>query len=217
MGNRAVITDKKGKVGLYLHWNGGRDSVEGFLEYCKRKGCRGFGSDSEYALSRLDQVAGNYIGGTLSVGITTYCKNGEDNGVYVVEGWDIIGRYTYKYNYETKKYRKVKFPVSREQYEYSLPYMLESIDAKQPEEERLGNLLKARLLPVSDVCIGDTIYVLGCRDRMEGYEVLGFGEDMVVNGTNVKGLPYFNCCCGGSRNNPNNYLTYQKEVYVYRG
>lgn len=25
MGNRAVITDKQKKIGIYLHWNGGRD------------------------------------------------------------------------------------------------------------------------------------------------------------------------------------------------
>ena len=33
MGNRAVITTRKDlkDIGIYLHWNGGRDSVEGFL------------------------------------------------------------------------------------------------------------------------------------------------------------------------------------------
>ena len=44
MGNRAVITTKENfennGIGIYLHWNGGRDSVEGFLEYCRRKGYR---------------------------------------------------------------------------------------------------------------------------------------------------------------------------------
>lgn len=28
MGNRAVITTSDKKMGIYLHWNGGRDSVE---------------------------------------------------------------------------------------------------------------------------------------------------------------------------------------------
>ena len=45
MGNRAVITTRKAGVnpansdatGVYLHWNGGRDSVEAFLAYCKLK------------------------------------------------------------------------------------------------------------------------------------------------------------------------------------
>ena len=31
MGNRAVITTKERKIGLYLHWNGGRDTVEPVL------------------------------------------------------------------------------------------------------------------------------------------------------------------------------------------
>ena len=37
MGNRAVITTKPEltEVGMYLHWNGGRASVEAFLAYCK--------------------------------------------------------------------------------------------------------------------------------------------------------------------------------------
>ena len=33
MGNRAIITTKDCDLSLYLHWNGGRDSVEGFLAY----------------------------------------------------------------------------------------------------------------------------------------------------------------------------------------
>ena len=48
MGNRAVIAfvaddgtqDKDLCLGIYLHWNGGRDSVEGFLEYAKKQGLR---------------------------------------------------------------------------------------------------------------------------------------------------------------------------------
>ena len=35
MGNRAVITTKERKIGLYLHWNGGRDTVEPLLKYCE--------------------------------------------------------------------------------------------------------------------------------------------------------------------------------------
>ena len=38
MGNRAVITTEKNfennGVGVYLHWNGGYDSVSAFLKYC---------------------------------------------------------------------------------------------------------------------------------------------------------------------------------------
>jgi hypothetical protein len=45
MGNRAVITTTRerepknsNEIGIYLHWNGGRNSVEAFLTYCKLKG-----------------------------------------------------------------------------------------------------------------------------------------------------------------------------------
>ena len=45
MGNRAVITTaedlRSGGTGLYLHWNGGLDSVGPFLEYCRLRGFRG--------------------------------------------------------------------------------------------------------------------------------------------------------------------------------
>ena len=45
MGNRAVITTQEyltnpDTIGVYLHWNGGRDSVQAFLLYCKLKGYR---------------------------------------------------------------------------------------------------------------------------------------------------------------------------------
>ena len=38
MGNRAVITTPERKVGLYIHWNGGRDTIEPLLRYCELKG-----------------------------------------------------------------------------------------------------------------------------------------------------------------------------------
>ena len=40
MGNRAVITTPQRKVGLYVHWNGGRDTIEPLLRYCELKGYR---------------------------------------------------------------------------------------------------------------------------------------------------------------------------------
>ena len=132
MGNRAFITDETRKVGVYLHWNGGRDSVEAFLEYCKRKDCRGFGQDTSYGMARLVQVVTNFFGGTSSVGISPYpCY--DDNGIYIVRGWDIVGRKTW--NYEEDK--EVDFPESWEQHEYDLEEMIEEIDSMQPEGHRL--------------------------------------------------------------------------------
>lgn len=94
MGNRAVITTEAKDLGVYLHWNGGRDSVEAFLLYCKLKGYRSPDMDF-YGWARLCQVIGNFFGGELSVGINRYDKldtdNG-DNGVYIIKDWQIIGK-----------------------------------------------------------------------------------------------------------------------------
>ena len=120
MGNRAVITFDK-QVGIYLHWNGGRDSVEAFLKYCELKNHR----PDDYGIARLTQVISNFLGGTTSIGVAKYsgmdCDNG-DNGVYVVENWKIVERL---------------FHEGSEQDEYKLLEMLKDIDSKQPENERL--------------------------------------------------------------------------------
>jgi|TARA_R100000479_G_scaffold69845_1_gene33483 hypothetical protein len=100
MGNRAVITIKEKDVpqedwnSLYLHWNGGRDSVEPFLHVAKLYEIR-CQEDSSYAIARLSQLIGNTLGGTLSLGVGAYkCldTNNYDNGTYVVEDWEIVER-----------------------------------------------------------------------------------------------------------------------------
>lgn len=125
MGNRAVITTRSKDIGVYLHWNGGRDSVEAFLKYCKLKGYRPPELDC-YGWARLCQVIGNFFGGELSIGIDKYDKldkdNG-DNGVYVIENWNIVDRLF------------ISWP---EQHEYDLISMLKSINNAQPEKERLS-------------------------------------------------------------------------------
>ena len=99
MGNRAVIAfvnDKgeqdKNSVGIYLHWNGGRDSVEGFLQTAKDYGIR----SGSYGFARLTQIITNNFPGTLSVGVDMLknldCDN-FDNGVYWVDqNFDIVDR-----------------------------------------------------------------------------------------------------------------------------
>lgn len=124
MGNRAVITTPDKKIGVYLHWNGGRDSVEAFLTYCKLKGYRTPETDC-YGWARLCQVIGNYFGGNLSIGIDQYSRldtdNG-DNGVYVIKNWEIVDRLF------------ISWP---EQNEYDLIDMLKEINEAQPEKEQL--------------------------------------------------------------------------------
>lgn len=133
MGNRAVIcadrkslnVAKSNEIGVYLHWNGGRDSVEAFLAYCKLKGYRPPERDN-YGWARLCQVIGNYFGGATSIGIDKCCNldcDNYDNGVYIIEKWEIVGR---------------KFFDGFEQNGYDLFEMMLEIDNCQPEQERLG-------------------------------------------------------------------------------
>tara|TARA_Y100000114_G_scaffold155771_1_gene180816 strand:- start:1661 stop:2083 length:423 start_codon:yes stop_codon:yes gene_type:complete len=98
MGNRAVITikdknrPKEDWSSLYLHWNGGRDSVEPFLKVAKLYGIR---CEPSYGIARLSQLIGNYFGGTLSLGVGTYKQldtDNYDNGVYIIDNWQIVER-----------------------------------------------------------------------------------------------------------------------------
>lgn len=123
MGNRAVITTEQERIGVYLHWNGGRDSVEGFLAVCKELGHRPPEEDC-YGFARLCQVIGNFFGGTLSLGIDTLdkldCNNG-DNGMYIIKDWEIIGR--------------KHFDNCSEQKESELAEVVKNIKAAQPLEK----------------------------------------------------------------------------------
>ena len=114
MGNRALIafkekesTKKKEEVPcIYLHWNGGRDSVEAFLDATRRLGVRK--NDPSYAMARLTQIISNWLGGTLSIGISNvgdWELGFLDNGVYWVDGLEIYDRTdTYDGYKEQKSY-----------------------------------------------------------------------------------------------------------------
>lgn len=131
MGNRAVITinqvgdvKESQELGVYLHWNGGRDSVNAFLKYCEIKGYRSPEIDN-YGWARLCQVIGNWFGGAYSVGIEKCYKldcDNYDNGVYLIENWKIVGRQYFEYE---------------EQNEYDLLEFLLDINKKQPKAEQL--------------------------------------------------------------------------------
>ena len=95
MGNRAVIAINEyspDAVGIYLHWNGGNDSIKGFLAATREvMGDRiddGRINDGSYNTARLIQNIGIFFGGNLSLGVDKCrnldCDNG-NNGVYVVD------------------------------------------------------------------------------------------------------------------------------------
>lgn len=197
MGNRAVITTNDKRMGVYLHWNGGRDSVEAFLKYCELQGYRA-PSDDCYGWARLCQVMGNFFGGGLSVGIDTYDRmdtdNG-DNGVYIIDGWKIVDREFMNYD---------------EQNSYDLTEMLLSIDSCMPEKERLGaGYITAEEVDSSELNIGDVVYIRTHGGGMKRLRVVAFGDDMTVNGTNVLGVPMvilYGTEIGDAKYNINNYI-----------
>lgn len=198
MGNRAVITTRanfeNNGVGVYLHWNGGRDSVEAFLKYMKLRGFRS-PSDDCYGWARLCQVIGNYFGGGLSIGIDIVSHldmDNYDNGVYIIDDWDIVGR---------------EFFDSVEQNTYNIDKMILDIDECQPFKEQLGrDFLSAKETKTSDIKIGDNVFVFDDIDEhYKSCQVCGFGNG-VLNGYNVTEVPYVSKYGQDFSKNINNYL-----------
>jgi len=80
MGNRAVVVFDEFKpeseaAAIYLHWNGGRDSIEGYLK-ATRILMGGRLGDGAYARARFFQVIGIFMGGLCGQG---------DNGVFIID------------------------------------------------------------------------------------------------------------------------------------
>lgn len=207
MGNRAIITTKANfengaGLGLYLHWNGGRDSVEGFLKYCQIKGFRGFGEDDGYAFARLAQVVGNFFGGGLSVGVNVYDYTEDpwcDNGVYIVKGWEIIDR---------------KYFEGEEQNEYNLLDFIKGLDESMPLDQQLGfDITKCKMVKASDLKVGDNVWVRNWDGMYWFVKVEGLGDGM-VNGRDVTGIPYVDLCnFSDPKSNINNYLN--NNMYIF--
>lgn len=110
MGNRAVIKFGGTSQGIYLHWNGGKESVQAFLDCAKRYHVRGGVKDC-YGRARLCQIIGNFFGGTLSLGVDDVrfldCDN-YDNGMFIVnDNWEI----------EKREYSHDESPFNQEYYE----------------------------------------------------------------------------------------------------
>lgn len=91
MGNRAVITASTDKNApcIYLHWNGGRASVEAFLAAAKDLGLSG---TSVETFDRFAQILAKHFF-DCEVGMTVYRqrygesdKDNYDNGTYLIDG-----------------------------------------------------------------------------------------------------------------------------------
>lgn len=202
MSNNCIIKPLNGSVGIYLHWNGGIDSVTAFLKYAEIKGHRAFGGDKAdgYGIARLAQIIGNFFGGNLSIGITLIDENNTgynyDNGIYVIDGWDIVER-------RTDRDFKDEFTEG-----YDITEFLIDIDNCQPEGERLGEeFIRAEELLIKDVKIGDIVFFKMLDDSFIKTPVVGIHN----------GDPYVNII--GDKNNEdawkngNNYLYNNARLY----
>ena len=166
MGNCCIVKPIDSNVGVYLHWNGGRSSVTAFLEYCKLKDYRYFGGERAdgYGIARFCQVVGNWFGGGLNLGITTnveateeYAK-GIDNGIFIVDGWDIVDHVGNEYHDN-----------------YNLTEFLLSIDEAQPSEEQLGKeYILGEWVEATELQIGDMVGVFNLEGKCEKFEVKGY-------------------------------------------
>lgn len=100
MGNRATVIFQSGErvsPAIYLHWNGGPESVYAFLDALDRRGVR---PDGDYDAARFVQTVGNFLDrgevGGLSLGLVNgpgaidpealgyVWTDHSDNGFYVV-------------------------------------------------------------------------------------------------------------------------------------
>jgi len=95
MGNRAVLSFGTAvqAPAIYLHWNGGRASVEGILEACKETKCTA-GLRGAALADRVAAVAVGFIGSSVYRGRADQCDcdNG-DNGLYIIgQNLAITGR-----------------------------------------------------------------------------------------------------------------------------
>ena len=94
MGNRAAIAftdrdDAKPQTVVYMHWNGGPESVYAILDVMKEH--KGFVHSASYSTARFCHLACELVGHDgHSVGIDCYCtpmshaNSADDNGLYIV-------------------------------------------------------------------------------------------------------------------------------------
>lgn len=105
MGDRAVITTKEMRLGVYLHWDGEINQVKAFLKYCKDTGVSSPEKDAS-GWAALCAVACNYNGNGMSVGIDNYeylDSNNRDNGTYIIKDWEIVKRKYNRYSIGTEE------------------------------------------------------------------------------------------------------------------
>lgn len=110
MGNRAVITFSQHKTApcIYLHWNGGRASVEAFIKSAKHLGlhvCKSEYDEHKVLDLLAEMIATHFF--ESKVGMNVYReqygradKDNGDNGVYVLDSNLNICKRNFNKSYE---------------------------------------------------------------------------------------------------------------------
>lgn len=191
MGNRCVITTKERELGVYLHWNGGYDSVRAFLKYCELQDYRPPEKDS-YGWARLCQVLGNFFEGNLNVGVHAYTTDEQedpgDNGIFIIENWKVVYNISDMFVGSEPVVKTVEELEEAYKDGYDLQEFLEDIDKNMPENCRLGNFMKAKRIPISEIQEGQIVFSRGYNKWIEK-PCLGIGKGK-AGGWDVDGLPF---------------------------
>lgn len=189
MGNRAVITTLGNQKGIYIHWNGGRDSVEPVLWYCKN-----IMPKTRFAQTDLDKIA--FVLDLLDFNpevddINRLDCDNYDNGVYIVKNFEIVGRLFKRYE-EQDSHNFTEFVM----------WINEHMPKKWQKSE--DDIIKTMCLELPEYCNGDgkTDFDLFMQNQKVGDVVLYRGEfhtiigrnnkDGFVNGSVRKGQLFFN-------------------------
>ncbi len=83
MGNRAVIELEGSGKGIYMHWNGGKDTIDPLLEVAKEYEIQKEGGNV-FLMFKLSQIISNAFGETKVSSIDMLDCDNYDNGVYVI-------------------------------------------------------------------------------------------------------------------------------------
>ena len=169
MGNRAIIVGKGSQTGIYLHWNGGMDSVKPFLYYASLHSSQGLGAEAyDSGLMTLITVINNFFGLKSSADIQVVDPDNleefspGDNGVYVVdENWEVVER--------------INGPKV-EQSGHDFDTFVQAVDEAQPHNAQLGKkFLNSKVIPVEEVEVGMTVFKYSNR-QWEEHTVVSLGH-----------------------------------------
>jgi hypothetical protein len=135
MGNRATVifTDGKKEIGsaVYLHWNGGAESIYAFLNEMERRHIR---ADQEYETARFIHIVGEFFDQENLTGLSLGVVNGpkainekelakvrtdhSDNGFYIINRTGdkpVMRRFVQHYEHTDGEYKEPTLEEMTEQ------------------------------------------------------------------------------------------------------